>query len=55
MSKKKYGIDLDGVCFDFGKAFGHWMEDKRGIPYHQEEITSYYWFECVKGLTKGAF
>lgn len=51
-----YGIDLDGVCFDFMGAFCEWLHDKRGIEIPEsEEITSYYWFECIDGLPKDVF
>ncbi|TFH25860.1 hypothetical protein E4G67_00320 [Candidatus Bathyarchaeota archaeon] len=51
-----YGIDLDGVCFDFLHAFSKWLEDKTGIEMPQdEEITSYYWHETVEGLEEDTF
>lgn len=56
MAKKLYGIDLDGVCFFFAPAFCKWLENKTGLKApEQEEITSYYWYECVDGLDKKEF
>lgn len=55
-SRRLYGIDLDGVCFDFIGAFCAHLEKNAGVPVPQgEEITSYYWYECVDGLTKDTF
>ena len=51
-----YGIDLDGVCFDFLHAFCKWLEDKAHVEIpDDEEITSYYWHETVDGLSKEVF
>jgi uncharacterized HAD superfamily protein len=51
-----YGIDLDGVCFDFIHAFLAWLEDKVGVEIPEdEEITSYYWHETVEGLEEDTF
>jgi uncharacterized HAD superfamily protein len=54
--RKHFGIDLDGVCFDFQGGFSPWLEEHLGIemPKH-EEITSYYWYEGIKGLDKKDF
>lgn len=53
--KKVYGVDLDGVTFRFKQGLGLYIEDVLGIPYKEEEITSYYWYECVDGLSKEDF
>jgi len=53
--KKTYGIDLDGVSFDFKGGLGRYIEDVLGIPYREEEITHYYWHECVEGLSEEEF
>ena len=51
-----YGIDLDGVCFDFMHAFCKWLEDRAGIKCPEdEEITSYYWHEVIDGLEEDEF
>lgn len=56
MSRLVYGIDLDGICFNFLKAFCEWLEEHAGIPIpDNEEITSYYWYETVDGLDKDTF
>jgi len=56
MSTRLFGIDLDGVCFDFMHAFCGWLEDKAGIQVPKdEEITSYYWYETIDGLEKDTF
>lgn len=55
-TKKLYGIDLDGICFDFGFAFREWLEIHTGLEMPpMEEITSYYWHENVKGLSPETF
>lgn len=52
----RFGIDLDGVCFDFKGAFCKWLEDKAGVKCPaDEEITSYYWYETVDGLEEKVF
>lgn len=52
----RFGIDLDGICFDFKGAFCKWLEDKAGVECPaDEEITSYYWYETVEGLDKDTF
>ena len=55
MSKKVYGIDLDGVCFGFSPAFCAWLKEKLGVECDHEKIISYYWYECTPGLTKKVF
>lgn len=51
-----YGIDLDGVCFDFIGAFCDWLADKADVSIPEdEEITSYYWYETIDGLDKETF
>jgi uncharacterized HAD superfamily protein len=42
---KIYGIDLDGVCFDFVNPFRLWLNDHLHCHLEEEEITSYYWYE----------
>jgi len=55
-TKKLYGIDLDGICFDFGSAFYKWIGDHTYLEMPpMEEITSYYWHENIKGLSKEVF
>jgi len=53
--KKRYGIDLDGVCFDFTNSFRQWLNDKLSIDIGQEEVTSYYWYEGRDDLSKKEF
>ena len=55
MKKQLYGIDLDGVCFQFVPAFSEWLKDKCNISFDNEEITSYYWYNCVAGLDEEVF
>ena len=46
---KTYGIDLDGVSFDFSKGFRDWLRKNLDLHITDEEITSYYWFQtCLK-------
>jgi len=55
IKKKCVGVDLDGVCFNFSKAFCNWLEEKLGIKCDWKKITSYYWYECTPELTKKVF
>lgn len=51
-----YGIDLDGICFNFLKGFTQWLSDEANVRVPEdEEITSYYWYETVDGLDKDTF
>jgi uncharacterized HAD superfamily protein len=53
---KLYGIDLDGICFDFLHAFCDFLHENAGVTIPaDEEITSYYWYETVDGLDKDTF
>lgn len=52
---KVYGIDLDGVCFDFMNAFREWLNDALHIHMEEEEITSYYWYESTEDVSKEEF
>lgn len=52
---KVYGVDLDGVTFDFKRGLGLHIEDKLGIPYVEKDIISYFWHECVDGLEEDKF
>ena len=55
-TKKLYGIDLDGICFDFGGAFNKWLSEHTDLDIPpMEEITSYYWYENVDGLSDDVF
>jgi uncharacterized HAD superfamily protein len=51
---KVYGIDLDGVCFDFMGAFIDWLNGALTMDLKKEEITSYYWHETTD-VTKKEF
>lgn len=55
MVKKVYGIDLDGVCFDFVNPFRLWLNEKLSIDIGPNEITSYYWHESRDDLSKKQF
>ncbi len=43
--KKLYGIDLDGVCFDFLGPCLEFMSSELHRHFDRNEVTSYYWFE----------
>lgn len=42
---KIYGIDLDGVCFDFLGPCLEFMSDSLHRHFDRNEVTSYYWYE----------
>jgi uncharacterized HAD superfamily protein len=50
----RYGIDLDGVCFDFLNPFRTRINNAFDWNIQQEEITSYYWYEGTD-VTKEQF
>lgn len=52
---KTYGIDLDGCCYDFINCFGAWLESRVGIKYNYEDVTDYYWFKNIDGLSEDVF
>lgn len=52
---KTYGIDLDGVCFDFAGAFLSWLNGALDMSMEREEITSYYWYESSDDISKEDF
>ena len=51
----RYGIDLDGVCFDFLNVFRTHLNNRFGMKLEEEEITSYYWYENTDGMDKDDF
>lgn len=53
--ERKFGIDLDGVCFDFVGAFSKWLKDRLNLSYDDNQITEYHWYNCVPGLTRDDF
>lgn len=51
----RYGIDLDGVCFDFLNVFRKHLNKVFNIDLKEEEITSYYWYENTDEISKEDF
>lgn len=51
----RYGIDLDGVCFDFLNTFRERLNNTFNLKLENEEITSYYWHENTDGFDKDDF
>jgi uncharacterized HAD superfamily protein len=49
---KKYGIDLDGVVFDFVSAFMAFINKKENKSLAYSDITDYYWHNCIDWLDK---
>ena len=54
-TNKTYGIDLDGVCFNFCDAFRIWLNISLNININLNEITSYYWHEDIDDLSREQF
>ncbi len=52
--KKVYGIDLDGVCFDFKGGFLAWLNRVLNMNLTDDDVTSYYWHETT-AVTKEQF
>lgn len=52
---KVYGLDLDGVCFNFVDAFCEHLFNNTGVNCRPGEITNYYWYECYDELTPEKF
>ncbi len=40
---KVYGVDLDGVCFDFLGGFASWLKVNYSIDVQPHNLTNYYW------------
>lgn len=41
--RKVYGIDLDGVCFNFLEGFTNYLRAEEGIKIDPNGVTNYYW------------
>jgi uncharacterized HAD superfamily protein len=52
---RRYGIDLDGVCFDFVGAFSSWLKAKLNLSYEDNQITEYHWYRCIPGMSETDF
>lgn len=51
----RYGIDLDGVCFDFLNVFRKHLNGAFGLKLEEHEITSYWWHEDTEELDEDDF
>jgi uncharacterized HAD superfamily protein len=40
---KIYGVDLDGVCFDFLGGFAKWLATNYNLQIRSENLSNYYW------------
>jgi len=52
---KIYGFDIDGCHTDFVGPFSEALRRAGFEMPEREEITSYYWHECVDGISKDEF
>jgi uncharacterized HAD superfamily protein len=52
---KVYGIDLDGVCFDFTTAFSSWLKYHLQIDYNDDDIVEYHWYKCIPQVSEKDF
>lgn len=50
-----FGVDLDGVVFDFVTPFSLWLKQNLNIDYDDSQITDYHWYNCIPGLDKKKF
>jgi uncharacterized HAD superfamily protein len=48
--KKRYGIDLDGVCFDFIGGFVKWLNTTKNLDIKPEQATNYWWTGITEEL-----
>lgn len=55
VASKRYGVDLDGVCFNFVEPFSLWLKENLRINYHDSEIVDYHWYNCIPGLSEQDF
>ncbi len=55
IESKVYGIDLDGVSYDFVTPFSKWLKTNLGVEYNDSDIVDYHWYKCIDGLTKKDF
>ena len=51
----RYGIDLDGVCFDFLNTFRKHLNGVFDVDLETEELTAYYWYEDSDKINKEQF
>ncbi len=51
----RYGIDLDGVCFDFLNPFRIHLNEKFGSDLEEEDITEYNWYKNTDKFDKDDF
>lgn len=52
---KIYGVDLDGVCFDFTTVFSSWLKEKLKVDYKEEDIVEYHWYKCIHSISEDDF
>ncbi len=52
---RKYGVDLDGVCYNFVGPFSSWLKENLRISYSDNEIVDYHWYNCIPGLSEQDF
>lgn len=50
-----WGIDLDGVVFDFVTPFSSYLKHNLKINYDDKDIVDYHWYNCIPGLEKSKF
>jgi len=51
----RYGVDLDGVCFDFLNPFRICLNGAFDLKLEEHEITNYFWHKNTDGLTEKGF
>jgi len=51
----RYGVDLDGVCFDFLNVFRERLNGAFDLNLQEHEITNYFWHKDTEGLTEDGF
>ena len=55
LKRKTYGIDLDGVSFDFVQGFLDHLNMVLGMNLTKEDVKSYYWYETADDISKERF
>ena len=54
-NRRVYGVDLDGVVFNFVTPFSAYLKRNLNINYDDKDIVDYHWYNCIPGLEKAKF
>ena len=55
MNKKRHGLDLDGIVYDWQHVFADFLKKKIELEFDLRSITTWNWHEALDGLTPKRF